>query len=61
MLIDGTRISVSLATVQFRAEREGTHLVYTEQGAFLDAHETPGERDQGMGALLDALGVELEG
>lgn len=60
MLIDGTRISVSLATVQFRAEREGTHLVYTEQGAFLDGHDTSGERDQGMGALLDALGVELE-
>ena len=60
MLIDGTRISVSLATVDLRAEGDGTRLVYTEQGAFLDGHDTPGERDQGMGSLLDALGVELK-
>jgi uncharacterized protein YndB with AHSA1/START domain len=60
MVIDGARISVSLATVDFRPERNGTRLVFTEQGAFLDGHETPARRDQGMGSLLDTLGKELE-
>jgi uncharacterized protein YndB with AHSA1/START domain len=60
MLIDGTRISVSLATADFRPERDGTRLVFTEQGAFLDGHETPARRDEGMGSLLDALGQELQ-
>ena len=59
MLLDRTRISVSVATVQFRPERAGTRLVFTEQGAFLDGHETPGRREQGMGSLLDALAAEL--
>ena len=59
MLVDETRISVSVATVQFRPERAGTRLVFTEQGAFLDGHEMPGRREQGMGSLLDALAAEL--
>jgi uncharacterized protein YndB with AHSA1/START domain len=60
MLLDETRISVSVATVQFRPERAGTRLVFTEQGAFLDGHETPGRREQGMGSPLDALGEWLQ-
>jgi uncharacterized protein YndB with AHSA1/START domain len=55
MLLDGTRISVSLATAEFEPEGEGTRLVYTEHGAFLDGHELPGRREQGMGSLLDSL------
>jgi uncharacterized protein YndB with AHSA1/START domain len=31
MLVDETRISVSLATVEFRPEHDGTRLVFTEQ------------------------------
>ena len=34
-------------------------IVFTEQGAFLDGHEVPGRREQGMGSLLDALAAEL--
>ena len=34
-------------------------IVFTEQGAFLDGHEMPGRREQGMGSLLDALAAEL--
>ena len=59
MLLDERRISVSLATVQFSAEGDGTRLVYTEQGAFLDGFEPEGPREEGMGALLDALGETL--
>jgi uncharacterized protein YndB with AHSA1/START domain len=61
MLIEETRISVSLATVEFTSEGDGdTRLVFTEQGAFLDGHESPARRAEGMGGLLDALGEELQ-
>ena len=61
MLLHGTRISVSLATVEFTPEGDGdTRLVFTEQGAFLDGHESPARRAEGMGGLLDALGEELQ-
>jgi uncharacterized protein YndB with AHSA1/START domain len=55
-----TRLSVSLATVQMEAAEIGTRLIFTEQGAFLDDLATPASREHGMGALLDALGAELE-
>jgi uncharacterized protein YndB with AHSA1/START domain len=61
MFLDGTRISVSLATVEFTPTGEsGTHMVFTEQGAFLDVHESPAGRAEGMGSLLDALDKELQ-
>ena len=60
MHLDDSRISISLATVEFTPEHDGTRLVFTEQGAFLDGHEPPARRDEGMGSLLDALGTELE-
>jgi uncharacterized protein YndB with AHSA1/START domain len=60
MLLDGIRISVSVATAEFEPERNGTRLVFTEQGAFLDGHETLARREQGMGSLLDSLGQWLQ-
>ena len=61
MLLEETRISVSLATVEFMPVGEGdTRLVFTEQGAFLDGHEPPARRAEGMGGLLDALEKELQ-
>jgi uncharacterized protein YndB with AHSA1/START domain len=60
LLLDGTRISVSLATAEFEPERDGTRLVFTEQGAFLDGHEMPARREHGMGSLLDSLGRWLQ-
>jgi uncharacterized protein YndB with AHSA1/START domain len=59
MLRGDTRISVSLATVELKPEGSGTKLVFTEQGAFLDGHDTPDLREHGTGSLLDALGAEL--
>jgi uncharacterized protein YndB with AHSA1/START domain len=59
MLIGETRISVSVATVELRPDGEGTLLVYTEQAALLDGHDTPAQRQHGMGGLLDALGRAL--
>ena len=62
MHLEETRISVSLATVEFAsAGGSGTHMVFTEQGAFLDGQESPAGRAEGMGSLLDALEKELQG
>ncbi len=59
MYIDETRISSSLATVEFLPAGGGTRLIYTEQGAFLDGHDTPAQREHGTAELLDALGAVL--
>jgi uncharacterized protein YndB with AHSA1/START domain len=60
MYLDETRISVSLGTVQIEPAGPGTRLTYTEQGAFLDGHDTPEAREHGTRELLDALGRVLE-
>jgi uncharacterized protein YndB with AHSA1/START domain len=56
---DETRISVSVATVQFQLEGSGTKLIFTEQGAFLDGGDQPEYREQGTKSFLDALDVAL--
>jgi hypothetical protein len=53
------RISVSLATVEFVAAGSGTRLTFTEQGAFLDGHDTVAQREHGTGELLNALAEAL--
>jgi uncharacterized protein YndB with AHSA1/START domain len=52
-------VTVSLTTVEFRAAEEGTQLILTEQGAFLDGREEPAWREQGTATQLDALAKEL--
>ncbi len=60
MHLQETRISVSLATVEFTPVGDnGTRLVFTEQGAFLDGHESRARRAGGWGSLLDALEKEV--
>jgi uncharacterized protein YndB with AHSA1/START domain len=59
MYLDETLISVSLATVQLEPAGSSTRMTFTEQGAFLDGHETPGRREHGWGGLLEALDTEL--
>ena len=60
MHLDDRRISVSLMTVEFRPERAGTRLIFTEQGVFLDGWEEIGGRERGSQELLDKLGRELD-
>ena len=60
MHLDDKRISVSLATVEFKPVGAGTRLIYTEQGAFLDGYDDPAGREHGTGALLDKLGEALK-
>jgi len=59
MLMDGKRISVSLATIELKATGKGTRLRLTEQGAYLDGFDDPTVREKGTNDLLDALGRSL--
>jgi uncharacterized protein YndB with AHSA1/START domain len=63
MYADETRISVSVATVQFHSQDGTTRLILTEQGVFLDGHDTAAQREEGTRSLLDALAtlVHAEG
>ncbi len=59
MHLDDQRISVSLATIEFKPSGGGALLTYTEQGAFLDGWDNPAGREEGMGEVLDQLGAML--
>lgn len=59
MRLDENRISVSLATVVLEAAGDGTHLILTEQGVFLDGYDDAEQREEGTQGLLDALGSSL--
>jgi uncharacterized protein YndB with AHSA1/START domain len=59
-LFTGKALStVSLTTVLFAPDGDGTRLVLTEQGTFLDDQEQPEWRRQGTGDWLDALGRQV--
>jgi uncharacterized protein YndB with AHSA1/START domain len=73
-IVDGERIvytsalsfkgqvaTVSLTTIEFAGVGEGTHLVLTEHGAFLDELELPVWREEGTATQLDTLGTYLAG
>lgn len=59
LFTDETLSTVSLTTVQFFLDGDGTRLVLTEQGTFLDDQEQPEWREQGTGDWLDALGRQV--
>jgi uncharacterized protein YndB with AHSA1/START domain len=59
MYADEDRISVSVATVQFRGDAASTRLVLTEQGVFLDGLDTAAQREEGTRSLLDSLAASL--
>ena len=60
MYVDGNKISVSLATIEFDKAGKGTKLTVTEQGAFLDGYDDAGGRERGTAGLLDQLGEALK-
>jgi uncharacterized protein YndB with AHSA1/START domain len=59
MHLNERKISVSLATFEFKPAGASTRLILTEQGAFLDGYDDAGSREQGSNFLLDALGATL--
>ena len=54
-----TLATVSLTTVEFAPDGDGTRLLLTEQDTFLDDQEQPAWREQGTGDWLTALGEHL--
>jgi uncharacterized protein YndB with AHSA1/START domain len=61
MFADENRLSVSVATVQFHDRGATTQLVLTEQGVFLDGHDTAAQREEGTRGFLDSLAQILDG
>jgi uncharacterized protein YndB with AHSA1/START domain len=61
MRLDGRKISVSLATFEFKPLDAGAKLIMTEQGAFLDGYDDNGSRERGSREIIDKLGAYLEG
>ncbi|HEX5117415.1 MAG TPA: SRPBCC family protein [Pseudonocardiaceae bacterium] len=59
MSADALVTTVSITAVEFVADGDGTHLVLTQQGTFLDGHEEPSWREQGTSDQLAALAAEL--
>jgi uncharacterized protein YndB with AHSA1/START domain len=62
MHLDGRKISVSLATFEFKpAPGGGAHFRMTEQGAFLDGYDDNGSREEGSREIVEKLSQYLEG
>ena len=59
MKADADLISVSVTTVEFADAGNGSILTFTEQGVFLDGHDTPAIREKGTSELLEQLGAAL--
>ncbi|MEO7110229.1 MAG: SRPBCC family protein [Polyangiaceae bacterium] len=60
MHLGDNKISVSLATIEIKAEGSGTRLTLTEQGVFLDGYDDAGSREKGTIDLMDKLGHALK-
>jgi len=59
MRLNGAKISVSLATIEFKPSGRGTRLLLTESGAFLDGYDDAGSREHGTNLLMDRMGASL--
>jgi uncharacterized protein YndB with AHSA1/START domain len=58
MYAGDARISVSVATIEFTKDADGTALTWTEQGAYLDGTDgpqAPSHRKEGTTQMLDGL------
>jgi uncharacterized protein YndB with AHSA1/START domain len=60
MSVDGQFMSVSVASLEFRADGNSTQVTYTEQGAFVDGLDNVEQRHEGTEQLFDALGRALQ-
>ena len=60
LFLDDALMSVSIATIELMPEGSGTRLKFTEQGAFLDGMDIPGQREAGTRQLLETLGRALD-
>ena len=56
---DATRISASVATIEFEPSGTETRLTITEDGVFLDGHDKVEYREHGITVLLNSLAETL--
>lgn len=56
---DGVPVSASIITWQVFPDPKGARLLFTDQGAYLDGHADPAEREAGSGVGLDNLAALL--
>lgn len=61
MALAGRRFSVSLITFEFLAAKQGTGLILTHQGTFMEGADGPEMREDGWRKLLDRLAASLAG
>jgi uncharacterized protein YndB with AHSA1/START domain len=61
MLLNDARMSVSVATIEFKLEGKGTKMVMIEHGAYFDGLDTSAQRESGTTFMMDQLGTFLEG
>lgn len=61
MHMDGKKISVSLAAIEFWPESGGTRVKMTEYGLFLDGLDNMEQRKAGTTGLIGQLGDYLDG
>jgi uncharacterized protein YndB with AHSA1/START domain len=61
MTLDGKPLSSSLASIEIRAEGEGTRLTLTEYGVYFDGYDEKdvAGREHGTNWLMDRLGQSL--
>jgi uncharacterized protein YndB with AHSA1/START domain len=59
MHLDGRKISVSQATIEIIPDGQGTKLMLTEYGDFLDGYDDAGAREHGTNLLMDLLDKSL--
>jgi uncharacterized protein YndB with AHSA1/START domain len=60
MHMDGKKISVSLAAIEFFPAAKGTRLQVTEYGLYLDGLDNVDQRRDGTSSLMDQLGAFLD-
>jgi uncharacterized protein YndB with AHSA1/START domain len=59
MGLNGTKISVSLATIEFKPAGAGTRLQLSETGAYLDGYDDAGSREHGTNEIINRLAEYL--
>jgi uncharacterized protein YndB with AHSA1/START domain len=59
MYVGDRKLSVSLATIELQPHGQGTRLIMTEQGAYLDGVEDGSQREAGTKQLLEQLDRSL--
>lgn len=60
MHMNGQRISVSVATIEFTPKDGGTRMLLREDGAFLDGLDTSAQREAGTNYFVDQIGLWLD-